>query len=123
MSPQRRGTTIAELVIARGLLGVLAAIAVPRVVTHVDRVGVKGATQDVVLTLSAARAAASRRGAYASFVADTREPAACAPSAGVKRWSTATYCAPAAFGSRRRANRSPSLPADLAGAPQTRPSS
>jgi hypothetical protein len=38
----------------------------------VDRVSVKGATQDVVLALSAARAAASRRGAYASFVADTK---------------------------------------------------
>ncbi len=54
------------------LIGALTSIAVPRASGVLDRVSVKGATQDVVLALSAARAAASRRGVYASFVADTR---------------------------------------------------
>jgi Tfp pilus assembly protein FimT len=54
------------------VLTVLIAITVPRASALVDRISVRGATQDVVLALSAARAAASRRGAYASFVADTR---------------------------------------------------
>jgi Tfp pilus assembly protein FimT len=68
----RRGATIAELVITLAVLGVLTSIAVPRAAALVDRFSVKGATQDVVLALAAARAAASQRGAYASFVADPR---------------------------------------------------
>jgi Tfp pilus assembly protein FimT len=68
----RRGATIAELVISLAVLGLLTAIAVPRAAALVDRLSVKGATQDVVLALAAAKGAASRRGAYASFVADPR---------------------------------------------------
>jgi Tfp pilus assembly protein FimT len=68
----RRGMTIVELLVMVAILGAMAAIAVPRVVTTMDRFSVRGATQDVVLTLATARAAASRRGAYVSFVADTR---------------------------------------------------
>jgi Tfp pilus assembly protein FimT len=68
----RRGATIAELVITLAVLGVLTSIAVPRAAALIDRFSVKGATQDVVLALAAARAAASQRGAYASFVADPR---------------------------------------------------
>jgi Tfp pilus assembly protein FimT len=68
----RRGTTVAELLLTLALLGALTSIAVPRAASLVDRVSVKGATQDVELALGAARAASSRRGAYASFVADTR---------------------------------------------------
>ncbi|MGH7653194.1 MAG: type II secretion system protein [Gemmatimonadaceae bacterium] len=67
----RRGMTIVELLVMMVILGVLAAIAVPRAVTAIDRLSVRGATQDVVLTLAAARAAASRGDAYVSFVADT----------------------------------------------------
>jgi Tfp pilus assembly protein FimT len=68
----RRGATIAEFVIALTVFAVLASIAVPRAAAVADRAGVKAATQDVVLALAAARAAAARRGAYASFVADPR---------------------------------------------------
>jgi prepilin-type N-terminal cleavage/methylation domain-containing protein len=68
----RRGMTIVELLVMVAILGVLAAIAVPRAITVMDRLSVRGATQDVVLTLAAARAAASRGDAYVSFVADTR---------------------------------------------------
>jgi Tfp pilus assembly protein FimT len=71
--PDRRyGATLAELLITLSVLGILTSIAVPRAASLADRVGVKGAAQDVVVTLAAARAAASRRGAYASFVADPR---------------------------------------------------
>lgn len=72
MSYVRRGATIAELVISLAILGVLASIAVPRASALVDRLSVRGATQDVVLAIAEARAVASRRGAYASFVADAR---------------------------------------------------
>ena len=68
----RRGVTIVELLMTLAVLGVLSSIAVPRAATLVDRISVRGATQDVVLAIAAARAAATRRGAYASFVADPR---------------------------------------------------
>ena len=71
MSDLHRGATIVELLVTMAVLGVLTSVAVPRASTLVDRVSVRGATQDVMLALSAARAAASRRGAYVSFVADT----------------------------------------------------
>lgn len=72
MPPLRRGMTIVELLVMVAILGVLAAIAVPRAITAMDRLSVRGAVEDVVLTLAAARAAASRGDAYVSFVADTR---------------------------------------------------
>jgi Tfp pilus assembly protein FimT len=58
--------------ITLAVLGVLTSIAVPRAAALADRVSVRGATQDVVLAIAAARAAATSRGAYASFVADPR---------------------------------------------------
>ena len=70
MTCTRRGVTIVELLITLAVLGVLSSIAVPRAATLVDRISVRGATQDVVLAIAMARAAATRRGAYASFVAD-----------------------------------------------------
>ena len=68
----RRGMTVVELLVMMAIMGTLAGIAVPRAVRAMDRLGVRGATQDILLTLAAARAAASRRDAYVSFVADTR---------------------------------------------------
>jgi prepilin-type N-terminal cleavage/methylation domain-containing protein len=68
----RRGMTIVELLVVMAILGAMAAIAVPRAVTTMDRFSVRGATQDVVLAIAAARAAASDRSAYVSFVADPR---------------------------------------------------
>jgi Tfp pilus assembly protein FimT len=68
----RRGMTIVELLVMVAVLGALVAIAVPRAVTTMDRFSVRGATQDVVLAIAAARAAASDRSAYVSFVADPR---------------------------------------------------
>ena len=72
MTRFRRGVTIVELLMTLAVLGVLSSIAVPRAATLVDRISVRGATQDVVFAIAAARAAATRRGAYASFVADPR---------------------------------------------------
>jgi Tfp pilus assembly protein FimT len=67
-----RGATLVELTLTVALLGILAAISVPRLASVVDRASVRGAAQDVVLALAAARAAATRRGDYISFVADPR---------------------------------------------------
>ena len=68
----RSAATIVELLITLAVLGLVASIAVPRAAALADRASVRGATQDVVLAIAAARAAATRRGAYASFVADPR---------------------------------------------------
>ncbi|HXD23742.1 MAG TPA: GspH/FimT family pseudopilin [Gemmatimonadaceae bacterium] len=72
MASVRRGMTIVELLVTMAILGVLAGIALPRAVGAMNRLSVRGAAQDVVLALAAARAAADRRDAYVSFVADTR---------------------------------------------------
>jgi Tfp pilus assembly protein FimT len=67
-----RGATLVELALTVALVGILAGVSLPRVATAVDRASVRGAAQDVVLALAAARAAATRRGDYVSFVADPR---------------------------------------------------
>lgn len=61
-----------ELTVVLALLAILTTLAVPRAAGVVDRFSVRSATQDVVLGLAAARAAATRRGDYASFIADPR---------------------------------------------------
>lgn len=72
MTIRRRGMTFVELLLTLAVLGILTSITMPRAASLIDRISVKGATQDVVLALATARAAASRRGAYASFIADPR---------------------------------------------------
>jgi Tfp pilus assembly protein FimT len=68
----RRAATLVELLLVLALVGALATIAIPRVLTVLDRLSVRGASQDVVLALAAARAVATRRGDFASFIADPR---------------------------------------------------
>ena len=59
----RIGTTIAELVAALVLTGIVLAIAIPRMRHAVERAAVRGAVADVITTLSAARQlAVSNRG-------------------------------------------------------------
>ena len=67
-----RGTMLIELVLTLVIIGIVTAIAVPSVRTTMDHMGVKGATHDVVLGLWAARNAATMRGEYVSFVADSK---------------------------------------------------
>lgn len=67
-----RGTTLVEIAITLVVLGIVTAIAVLRVGPLVDRLSVRGASQDVVFALAAARAAATRRGTYVTFIADPR---------------------------------------------------
>lgn len=64
----RAGSTLVELILTMALMGIVAAIAIPSIVTMTDRMKVLGARQDVVLGLWAARNAASTRGDFASFV-------------------------------------------------------
>jgi Tfp pilus assembly protein FimT len=59
-----------ELALTMVLVGLVAMIAVPGVRAIMDRMGVRGATHDVVLGLWAARNAATMRGDYVSFVVD-----------------------------------------------------
>ena len=54
------------------LVGVLAAIVVPRASSLVERLSVHAASRDVVLALASARAGAAHRGEFVSFVADAR---------------------------------------------------
>ena len=51
----RRGATLLELALVMVIIGILAAIAVPRSAALIDAFGVRGASQDVVLALAAAR--------------------------------------------------------------------
>lgn len=62
------GSTLVELVLTLAMMGAVAAIAIPSIVTMTDRMKVLGARQDVVLGLWAARNAAATRGDFASFV-------------------------------------------------------
>jgi type II secretory pathway pseudopilin PulG len=68
----RRATTLIELMLALVLVGILTTIAAPRLIAAIDRLSVRSASQDVVLALAAARATATRRGDYVSFLADPR---------------------------------------------------
>ena len=51
----RRANTLIELVLTMVMMGIVATIAVPNARTMLDRMSVRGATQDVVLGLWAAR--------------------------------------------------------------------
>jgi Tfp pilus assembly protein FimT len=66
------GSTLVELVLTLALLCIVAALAVPSVLTIADRLSVRAAAHDVVLGLGAARAAAVRYGEVVQFVADAR---------------------------------------------------
>lgn len=67
---RRTGGTLVELVLTLALLSIVMAIAVPSLRTTLNELGVRGARQDVVLALWAARNAASFRGDYASLIVD-----------------------------------------------------
>jgi Tfp pilus assembly protein FimT len=72
MTNPPRGALLVELVLTLALLGIVMSIAIPSLRTIVDRMNVRGAKQDVVLALWAARNAATVRGDFASFVVDAR---------------------------------------------------
>jgi Tfp pilus assembly protein FimT len=67
---EARGGTLIELALTLALLAVVLAVAVPSVRTILDRMSVRGARQDVVLALWAARTAATVRGDFATFHLD-----------------------------------------------------
>lgn len=69
----RRGLTIAELVLTCTFIGLVAGIVVPRAQSALDAVRLEQASHEVASALTIARAAAIRRGAYATVVVD--EPA------------------------------------------------
>ena len=70
--PSRRASTLVELVLTLVMMGIVAAVAVPNIRTMLDRMSVRGATQDVVLGLWAARNVATTRGEYVGFVVDAK---------------------------------------------------
>jgi len=72
ISTRRRASTLVELALTMVMMGVVTAIAVPSIRTMRDRMSVRGAAQDVVLGLWAARNVATTRGDYVGFVVDAR---------------------------------------------------
>jgi Tfp pilus assembly protein FimT len=70
MTNPPRGGLLLELVLTLALMGIVMSIAIPSLSTILDRMNVRGARQDVVLALWAARNAAMMRGDFASFVVD-----------------------------------------------------
>jgi prepilin-type N-terminal cleavage/methylation domain-containing protein len=78
----RRGATLLELALVMAIIGILSAIAVPRCAALIDVFGVRGASQDVVLALAAARRVAIMHGDYATFLADPRQGRVSVVSAG-----------------------------------------
>ena len=60
----RRAHTLAELVVILVIVGIICAIAVPRILRDSDRARVRGAVREVVNALSAARSAAVARGRH-----------------------------------------------------------
>jgi Tfp pilus assembly protein FimT len=60
----RRAHTLAELAVILAILGIICAVAVPRILRDTDRVHVRGAIREVVNALAAARATAVARGQH-----------------------------------------------------------
>jgi len=70
--PSRQANTLVELVLTLVMMGIVAAVAVPNISTMLDRMSVRGATQDVVLGLWAARNVATTRGEFVGFVVEAK---------------------------------------------------
>lgn len=62
----RQGYSAAELVVVLAIVGVLAAVVVPRASGYLDAIAVRGAAADVVALCAAARATAVSRSAHAA---------------------------------------------------------
>ena len=71
MTRPQRGFTLFELMVTVAILAFLAGVTAPRASKLLDRFGVRGGAHDVLLALAIARSAATHRGDYASFVADS----------------------------------------------------
>lgn len=69
-STPRQGNTLVELALTLVLMAIAAAVAIPSARTIMDRLSVRGAKQDIVLALWAARTVAGSRGDFTSFVVD-----------------------------------------------------
>ena len=66
-----RGFSLFEVLVVVSILAFLAGVSAPRAATLLDRLGVRGGAHDVLLALAIARSAATHRGEYASFIADS----------------------------------------------------
>lgn len=71
MARRRRGFSLFELMVVVAILAFLASVSAPRASRLLDRLGVRGGTHDVLLALATARSAATHRGDYAAFLADS----------------------------------------------------
>ena len=65
-----RAASLVELLVVFALAGLIAAIAFPRVAVQLDRLGVRGATDDILRGMAMARTLAATRADYASVIVD-----------------------------------------------------
>lgn len=68
MSVRKRGFTLIEMLVVMALLGILAAVAFPRLARSTTTMGVRASKQRVASYLAVARSAAIQRGRVARFV-------------------------------------------------------
>ena len=81
-----RGTSLVELLVALAIMACLAAVGVPRLAAQLDRLGARGATDDIVRAIAVARRTAAGQADYASVIIDETRGVVRVRCAGIVPW-------------------------------------